>query len=345
MTTPTITIFTSIPNVATSLHDADPTLPIVNITDDALGGYGGTVDFDPSSLDPGTFTTLAKAEILISEPAVIAALLEYDANALSSLKWCQSTYAGVDPIFNSRLTFPLSWKLTRFAGCFGPPIAEWVIARIIAHERNFEASVKDQRDKLWAGSKDAILGYRYLSSLTLSVLGCGDIGRCIAKASQAFGMKTIGYAKTERSTAVEGIDVYTTNLKEAIQGADYIVSVLPSTPETRGLLNGNTLDVASKCNGGKSPVFINVGRGDVINENSLVTALDNKWISAAILDVFEVEPLPEESELWSRPDVVISPHVSGLTQSSDVPKVFLQNYTRYIHGRELKYLVDWDKGY
>lgn len=189
------------------------------------------------------------------------------------------------------------------------------------------------------------LDYRYLSSLTLSILGCGDIGCCIAKAAKAFGMRTIGFGKTDRDESIDGIDEYTTNLKYALQSADYIVSVLPSTPDTRGLLNGKTLQQASASNRGKCPVFLNVGRGDVISEGNIIDALENEYISAAILDVFEVEPLPIDSPLWNRSDVIISPHVSALTQPSDVPKVFLENYARYKDGRDLKYVVDWNKGY
>jgi len=343
-----VTIFTSIEGIAESLQDADPNLPLHVIEDDALAGYGGTLFFDPSLLRAETKEALKQAKILISEPAVVATLLEHDASALPSLRWCQSTYAGVDPIFNSSLTFPLPWTLTRFAGCFGPPIAEWCLARIIGHERNFAASAEDQSGKSWAGSKDAILGYRYLSSLTLAVLGCGDIGKCVAKGAKAFGMKTVGYGKKLRGTTdqvAEGIDEYTTDLVGALRSADYVVSVLPSTPETRALLNDKTLQSASKNEGGKSPILINVGRGDVISEKSLIHALDNDWISAAILDVFEVEPLPSDSHLWSRPDVIVSPHVSGLTQSKDVPKVFLENYLRFVAERELKYAVNWEKGY
>lgn len=114
------------------------------------------------------------------------------------------------------------------------------------------------------------------------------------------------------------IDEYTTDLSAALCRADYIVSVLPSTPETRGLLGGEALSVASRSKGGKSPAFLNVGRGDVIDETSLIHALDCEYISAVILDVFEKEPLSTESALWTRPDVVISPHVSGVTQAKDV---------------------------
>ena len=342
----TIFIFSSITGITQSLREADSTLPLQEIKDDALDGYGGTVEFDPTKLEKDTLIQLKQAVILISEPFVVAKLLEYDQDALSSLSWCFSTYAGIDPIFkSSKISFPLHFKLTRFAGCFGPPIAEWCISHIIGHERGFKASAKDQLQKSWAGSKEKILHYRYLSSLTLSILGCGDIGCCIAKAAKAFNMKTIGFGKTDRDYQIDGIDEYTTNLKYALQSADYIVSVLPSTLETRGLLNGKTLQQASISNGGKCPAFLNVGRGDVISEGSILHALDKEYISAAILDVFEVEPLPIDSPLWSRSDVVISPHVSGLTQCSDVPKIFLENYSRYKNGRNLKYVVDWNKGY
>jgi phosphoglycerate dehydrogenase-like enzyme len=199
--------------------------------------------------------------------------------------------------------------------------------------------------------------------MTLVILGCGDIGRCIGKVAKVFGMKVIGYVRTlssddheQRSSRtdaaavgdgeeVSDVDEYTTDLTYALQSGDYIVSVLPSTPETRGLLSNDVLSMASKEKGGLSPVFINVGRGDVINEKSLLKALDEQWISGAILDVFEEEPLPTHSKLWSRSDVIVSPHVSGLTQSSDVPKVFLTNYQRYIDGKELDFVVDWNKGY
>ena len=342
-----ITIFTSIRSVAESLHDVAPHLVTHVLEDDALRGRGGTVHFDPSALRPATKLALRHAEILVAEPSVVARLLAHDASALPSLRWCFSTYAGVDPLFRAGLTLPLPWRLTRFAGCFGPPIAEWCLARVVGHERGFAASAADQLHGEWAGSKEAILEYRYLSSLTLSVLGCGEIGRCIARAAKAFGMKTVGYGKTSRrkDQPVEWIDEYTTDLSVALQNADYIASVLPSTPQTRGLLNGDAFRAGSEGKGGKRPVFLNVGRGDVIDEASLLHALDERWISAAILDVFEVEPLPKESELWRRSDVTISPHVSGLTQAKDVPKVFLENYARFIEGRALKYEVDWNKGY
>jgi len=344
---PTVTIFSSIADVAESLSSACTDVPLRVVVDEALGGYGGTVAFDPKRLSAETISALKAAEILIAEPAAIASLLKHDASALESLKWCQSTYAGVDPLFRAGLALPLSFQLTRFAGCFGPPIAEWALARIIEHERGFAATASDQLERSWAGSKGKVIKYRYLSSLTLSVLGCGDIGECIANAAKAFGMRTIGYTRTPRGTNEKqrGVDEYTTDMSHALQAADYVVSALPSTPETRELLSGEALAIASKDGGGKCPVFLNVGRGDVINEASLIRGLEKQYISAAILDVFEVEPLPADSPLWSHKKVVVSPHVSGLTQASDVPRVFLSNYERFVRGENLHYAVDWKKGY
>ena len=288
-----ITVFSSIQGIAQSLHEADPTLPLQIIDgEQALGGYGGTVEFNPAALSTQTKSILKHATILISEPAVIASLLDYDEDALSSLRWCQSTYAGVDPLFNSayfqqqrqkhqqqeQSSHPhnsnndnniISWKLTRFAGCFGPPISEWCLARIIEHERSFTSTLHDQQQKSWAPSKERVLNYRYLSKLTLVILGCGDIGRCIGRVAKVFGMRVIGYVRTlssddeQRSSKtdataaaasvgkdVSDVDEYTTDLTYALQSGDYVVSVLPSTPETRGLLSNDVLSIASKERGG-----------------------------------------------------------------------------------------------
>eukprot|EP00592_Proboscia_alata_P004290 CAMPEP_0194376068 /NCGR_PEP_ID=MMETSP0174-20130528/24578_1 /TAXON_ID=216777 /ORGANISM="Proboscia alata, Strain PI-D3" /LENGTH=356 /DNA_ID=CAMNT_0039156615 /DNA_START=65 /DNA_END=1135 /DNA_ORIENTATION=+ len=350
-----VTIFSSIPSVVESIQKSVAVnelkltqIPHLDIIRDAsLTGYGGTVNFNPTKLEPSTLETLSRTEILISEPAVVADLLTHHPLALKNLCWLQSTYAGVDPIFNqlldSKKELP-AWRLTRFAGKFGPPIAEWCLARIISQERGFALTAMDQTKKLWAGSNE-IMNYRYLSSLTLTILGCGDIGRCIARAAIAFGMRVIGYVHNPRLND-DVLDVhYTTDLKEALQAADYIVSILPSTPGTRGMLLNNVLSSCAVKNGGKSPVLLNVGRGDVISEAELLGALDQDYISAAILDVMETEPLPASSLLWEHPRVVVSPHVSGLTQAKDVPDVFWDNFKRYTEGSELLYQVDWTKGY
>jgi phosphoglycerate dehydrogenase-like enzyme len=339
---PTIALFTSISDIAPALRKAAPSLPLLEIVDEALGGYGGTVEFHASKIQKETKTQLAAAEILITEPVVLAALLQH--MTLPNLIWCQSTYAGVDPLFAaSNQPMPRSFTLTRFAGKFGPPIAEWCLARIIGHERKFDLTRRDQSAKEWAASKQ-VLQYRYLSDLTLTVLGCGDIGLCIARAAKAFGMRVVGYARSDNKSD-PALDDCVTCLTTALRQADYVVSVLPSTGETRGLLTEEVFSLASKEKGGKSPVFINVGRGDVTDTKTLCTALDKGYLEAAILDVFEQEPLPDDNPLWSHLKVTLSPHVSGLTRGQDVPNLVLDNYDRYINQKPLLYEVDWGNAY
>ena len=359
--TPRVTLFTSIASIAETLQKAAPWLPLDCVTDpEALSGYGGTINFEADKLSHESRRVFQDTEVLITEPAVLAAILQKEPNlaklqTFPRLLWCQSTYAGVDPLFRlldqrkatsdgTTTTVP-SFVLTRFAGKFGRPIAEWCLARIIAHERNFAASAADQKIKGWATSRE-VNEYRYLSDLTLTVLGgCGDIGSCIGRAAQAFGMRVVAYSRSTRPSPEPGWNELSTDLPYALQQGDYVVSVLPSTPESRDLLSGDVLSAAGRAKGGKAPVFLNAGRGDVITEESLIRALDEKFISGAILDVFPVEPLPSNSPLWGRPDVVLSPHVSGVTRAEDVPSLLVENYKKYQNGQDLDFVVDWEKGY
>ena len=412
-----------------------PTL--VEIVDtEALSGYGGTVVFDPTIMSHRTIQQLNDCEILITEPHVLGKLLKYmnhqegkgggDGDGskvtltLAKLRWCQSTYAGADTLFskddgdnNENTIKPPNFIVTRFAGAFGPPIAEWCIGRIIEYERSFYQSHLDQARREWINNSSKVLKYRYLSDLTLCIVGClGDIGTNIARvAKTAFHMNIIGIVRTDlqeqefdhyQQQRTSGIsssttcnhhdnhskrrkitnehdddnkykyyDVCTTSLKYGMQHCDYIISVLPPTKETRNLFTKEVFSFGNKHRGGKCPVFINVGRGDVIapstssapstsasaesssslppsspsSSYTICNALDNDDLSHVILDVFELEPLPSDDILWVHPEVTISPHVSGLTRSSDVPNLIIDNYQRYVTGQDLNYQVNWNKTY
>lgn len=386
----TICVFSTIPQLALTLQQANPMVPVVdlllNIPPTA------TTSVVDHLLSPDALHLLSQTEILVTEPILLRQLLAASQVNLTRLRWCQSTFAGVDALFplpdnisnistdnstnpkkkhsknekdggsiknnNSNSTKQNvnqtpSFVLTRFAGFFGPPMAEWCLGRIIAHERHFEISRNDQQRRAWAGSP-IVYQYRPLSSLTLVILGCcGDIGMHVARGGKAFGMRVVGFVRPERAVALAAggrspfVDEYITCLRRAFQQADYIVSILPSTHETRGLITLEVLENGSRepPHGGKCPVFINVGRGDVINDQTLMEALNRNYLSAAILDVTNPEPLPPTHPLWHNPKVTISPHVSALTRVHDVPHLVLQNYTRYINKRPLLFTVDWQKTY
>ncbi|KAJ8301444.1 hypothetical protein KUTeg_020431 [Tegillarca granosa] len=130
-------------------------------------------------------------------------------------------------------------------------------------------------------------------------------------------------------------------LPDLLENCDFICGALPSTPETRGLLSG---DVLKHCQSKKS-VLINVGRGDLIDESSILLAIKNGWINGAILDVFEKEPLSKDSELWDLPNVIITPHVALSDTHKSYVEHFVDNYKRYIKGQPLEDRIDWEKGY
>ena len=158
--------------------------------------------------------------------------------------------------------------------------------------------------------------YRVMPKLTIGILGLGDIGEYVAKMCKALGMTVWGVGRREKSDRQDTVDHYTTisRLPEVLQSCDYVCNLLPSTPATKYLLSGRVLESGKD----KRPVFINVGRGNVIDEKSLIYALDQGWISGAILDVCEVEPLPKESPLWKMPQVIITPHIAAISFPEEV---------------------------
>ena len=133
---------------------------------------------------------------------------------------------------------------------------------------------------------------------------------------------------------------FTACLRDAIANSHYIVNTLPSTPLTKYMLSS---DVLAYCL--HSPVFINIGRGDIISEEQLLSSLSSDHLSRAVLDVFEVEPLPSTSHLWTHPKVTVTPHVSALSTPDIVADVFVNNLARYVDGLELNFVVDRSKGY
>jgi len=165
----------------------------------------------------------------------------------------------------------------------------------------------------------------------------------VAQKLKLFGATIWGMARSAPKERLPYLDERRTvdGLPEILKNCDYVINVLPATRDTVGLLNGNVLQ---HCQA-KNAVFINVGRGSVIRETDLVNALEQKWISAAILDVFEKEPLPKESKLWCFPQVTISPHNSAVTLPQNVAKLFAANYARYVNEESMINVFDFDKGY
>ena len=312
---------------------------------------------------------LADAEVALAAPSALAPLL--DGGAAPSLRWVQYTWAGVDAVF--RDTARRDYLATRIAGVFGAQMAGYVLAHVLGCEKGVARAAALQREGRWEPQTwQAEAANRPLRTLTLGVLGAGSIGMEVAAAAAALGMRAIAFkrdtsAAAQAAAAAAGVHELTDSLPSLLRRADYIVNVLPSTAGTRGLLDGGALAHCVGEGGGgsaegraeegargaapeggrhrRAPVFINVGRGDVVSEASLLAALQAGHLSHAVLDVFPAEPLPAASALWAHPAVSVTPHVAAVSFPSDVAAVFVQNLERWVQGAPLHHVVDWDQGY
>ncbi|XP_014768643.1 glyoxylate/hydroxypyruvate reductase A [Octopus bimaculoides] len=283
---------------------------------------------------------LSEIEVLLAEPLLAKRYF----HLFSSLKWFQSTFAGVETLTDIDPNNPPKFLLTRSGEGFGHSITDYVIGYIIAKERCFFDMKESQGNCSWDANKYSTLFVT--SQLNIGILGVGEIGKHIAKTCKFLGMTTWGLVRSnteERKTQYPEVDhlCTTSNLEHLLSNCDYICNILPSTKDTRGLLSG---DVLAACKNRKT-TFINVGRGDVIDDDSLVNALRSKWLDGAILDVFNTEPLPLDSLLWKMPNVIITPHIAGLSVPSVVCKIFQENFELFSEGKKLKFEVDWLKAY
>lgn len=253
------------------------------------------------------------------------------------VRWIHSIGAGVDG-FVFRRPLPDGILLTRSAEDFGPAIAEWCVARALAENQYLLALAESQRQRRWgleSGVRDPVL----LSGQRVLVLGTGMVGRGIARLFRAMGCRVDGLSRRGEPVEPFGRCAPAASFAAEVHGADWLVLAVPLTEETWHFLNRDRL---AQCGG---TYLMNVGRGAVIDEAALPEALDRGWIRGAALDVFEVEPLPAESPLWSHPRVVISPHNSGPSTVSATGQGFLECLAALERGERPRWAVTEERGY
>lgn len=256
------------------------------------------------------------------------------ATTMGNVRWVHCTGAGVDSWLDAP-GLDTNILLTRTPESFGPPIAEWAVARVFAVQQQLRDVDQAQRESRWAPRDvSRVAGTRAL------VVGTGDIGRAIARSFHALGITVTGVSRSGATVDAPFAAVHpVAALAELVGNADWIVLVVPSTPETRGLVSK---EVLARCRGA---VLLNAGRGAVVDEAAIPEALDRGWLRAAALDVFAREPLPAESPLWSDRRVIVSPHISGLTTTEGAGSGFLECLEALEAGHLPKWRVDRSAGY
>lgn len=244
-----------------------------------------------------------------------------------TLRWLQLNSTGLDPY--QKLT-DYHFKLTNLKGFFGQSVAETALAGILGMYRRIDHLARLQSEKNWVGVPlRATLHLLHQSKVV--ILGSGAIGLKIKELLTGFQCETtILNSKT------------ITQLADYLPNTDILIAALPETKETIGLLNKEHLKLLKP-----SALFVNVGRGSAVDEECLIKILQENKLMGAVLDVTKKEPLPEESPLWTLPNVLLTQHSSGGWEEEAVEKVkfFLNNLERFENGEDLVNNVDLKKGY
>lgn len=274
-------------------------------------------------------TLIKDCNIILGDPPLVSEVLV----SANQLEWVQSSWAGVDRLCQPDLR--RDYVLTGVKGVFGPLISEYVMTYLFALERRVFAMRSNQLNQHWQP-----LSYRPSREIRLGVVGLGSIGQHLARTAQFFGLRVTGFNRSGRPcNDVE--KVFTMDdLGEFLEELDYVVLTLPDTPETRQFINADVLKMMKP-----SAVLMNVGRGNIINETDLITALREGIIGGAVLDVFASEPLAQDNPLWQMPDVYVTPHNAAISFTEDIVGIFIGNYRRFVQREALRHVVDFDLGY
>ncbi|MDH5197947.1 MAG: NAD(P)-binding domain-containing protein [Gemmatimonadota bacterium] len=313
------------------------------------GGRGWTVvpvrarassDGDGGAGSAAAVRAAAGAEVYIGwgvPSSVVAA-------AHGTLRWAHTAAAGVGasitPVFRAT-----GARLTNSRGVHAEPIADWVVAAIGFCLRGFHDVVAAQRERRWAKDvfTDGTVSVREFAGTRVGLIGLGGIGRAVARRCQALGMPVSAVRRTPTRRPPRGVQWVggPDELVALARRSDVLVVAAPHTTRTRQLVNRRVLAALPT-----GAYVINVARGEVMDEAALLAALDRR-LGGAVLDVFDREPLPRTHPLWTHPRVLVSPHVSGVTDRfwERETALIVDNVRRYRSGRRLRNLVNLDREY
>jgi phosphoglycerate dehydrogenase-like enzyme len=260
------------------------------------------------------------------------------------LKWLHSTAAGVGQLMYPELQ-KSGIEVTNASGVHRIPMAEHILGTLIALARRFPDCFRYQRQARWAQQElwNAPVRPRELRGQILLFIGFGAIGREVAKIIRPLGMRV--WAVTRSGRTEEGLaeQVFpASKLDEALPQADFVVLAAPETPETRKMIGAREFALMKP-----SAYFLNVSRGALVDEPALISALAERRIAGAALDVASQEPLPPENPLWKLDNVFITPHMSAASEHlwERQTDLLMENLERWFAGDELLNRVDLNRGY
>ena len=289
----------------------------------------------------GDFASKDKLDALLAEAEVIYAFrLPNDVIARApKLKWVQVMSAGVERFLDNEFR-QSSVIMTNVSGIHAIPIGEIVIELILMFAKQAPLCFQLKQEKQWKRFMPTVL-----RSKTVGIVGLGNIGREVARLAQAFGMRVVATRRSaKRVIRTKDVDILLPReqLPRLLSESDFVVLSLPFTSETNKLIGEEELRTMKP-----TAYLINIARGNIVDEEALIRAIDEHWIAGAGLDVFATEPLPVDSRLWEFPNVIFSPHIAGGMEEYNLraTELFCENLSRYLTGKNLLNVIDKKKGY
>jgi glyoxylate/hydroxypyruvate reductase A len=219
-------------------------------------------------------------------------------------------------------------------------MTEYVVLHVLMHHRRQRALAEDQRRKLWRPRHQWAA-----SAITVGVMGLGALGSDAAQVLRRIGFEVVGWSATAK--AIDGVTCFSgeKGLGPFLARTNILVCLLPLTPQTRGILNRELFARLDHSSPLGAPALINAGRGGLQVETDILACLDDGTLGAATLDVFETEPLPAQSPLWSHPNVIVTPHNAADTDPVAISDYVARQIVRFEAGEPLENVVDMARGY
>lgn len=265
-------------------------------------------------------------------------LLASHIETATQLKWIMVASAGLEKMPFKEIA-SRGIIVTNVRGIHKTPMAESILAHILSIKKSLAHITENQKGKIWSKK---VKSSELLGSTAL-IIGPGAIGQEVGRILQAFGVRTIGCNRSGEPTNYMDEMTSFARLKQVLPTADIILSILPSTAETRNLLSYEHFHCMKR-----TAIFMNFGRGDLIKEDELIRALQEELVAFAVLDVFEKEPLQQDHPFWDMQNVIVSPHVSSHSSQYVVRTlaIFERNLTNWLEGNgQLENVIDLERGY
>ena len=301
------------------LHD-----PLLLPTPRFTADHGGAPDFQRTPEQQARWQgMLARATILFDLPAA------GDLPHLSKLAWVQATSTGVGPRVARLGLDRLGILVTTARGVHAGPLAEWVFMSLLTYLRGYDRLRGEQAARRWERHAGEDLAGR-----TLVLIGAGDLARGCAKIAKAFDMRVIAVtrdpARNRAHAALFDAVMSANELPLALGMADAVVMTVPHTPQTERMLDARAFAEMKP-----GVMFVNIGRGQTVDQEALIEALRSGHVAYAALDVTDPEPLPAESPLWAMPNVFVSPHSASTVarENARITDVFCYNLACWLEGR------------